>query len=399
MAAARKVDPGRNGKAPPQAPPDASPGWTWRPLDSPSFASADYRPTWLVKRLLVARQPAIIGGPVKSLKTSIAIDLAVSLASGKPFLGHFDVYRPVRVAVLSGESGNHTVQEIARRVCSARGVDLADLPVVWQFDLPQLANPVHRAELHNGIKAGGIEVVILDPLYLCLLSGVQNVEASNVFQMGPHLLAVADTCLRAGATPALTHHTNRPAMRKMDEALDLTDLSYAGCSEFARQWMLINRREAFAPGEPHRLRLAVGGSCGQSGLFAIDVDEGELEEDFGGRVWDVTVRPHGEAADELMDRREERRDAEKARRQKKKESKQDTAFLRALDSLDPDARGTSLRGVREKAKMNDANSKETFDRLRQEGIVEEIPDFRSDVGSGATRKATGLRRVRHSQEF
>jgi hypothetical protein len=42
---------------------------------------------YLIDRVLVSGQPCIIGGAKKSLKTSILIDLAISLATGHKFLG------------------------------------------------------------------------------------------------------------------------------------------------------------------------------------------------------------------------------------------------------------------------------------------------------------------------
>jgi hypothetical protein len=88
----------------------------------------DTRPTppfWLVRGLLVAGQPVVLGGPMKCLKTATLIDLALSVANGTPFLGRFEVERPVRVALINGEGGQVAVQETARRVCQAKGIDLA----------------------------------------------------------------------------------------------------------------------------------------------------------------------------------------------------------------------------------------------------------------------------------
>ena len=92
----------------------------------------------------------IIGGRSKTLKTSLAVDLAVSLGSGTPFLGRFDCHR-VAVAFWSGESGAATVRETAKRQAAARGIDLAGCSVLWCFELPKLCQRDHLDHLADTI--------------------------------------------------------------------------------------------------------------------------------------------------------------------------------------------------------------------------------------------------------
>ena len=84
-------------------------------LDGAELLALDIRPSFLVKGVLVEGQPMIMGGRPKTLKTGFACDLVVSLGSGTPFLGRFDVPRQVTAGFWSGESGAATIRETAKR--------------------------------------------------------------------------------------------------------------------------------------------------------------------------------------------------------------------------------------------------------------------------------------------
>jgi replicative DNA helicase len=263
------------------------------PRDSQTFASEDHRHTWLVSQVLAADQPCVIGGPKKSLKTSVMLDLAISLGSATAFLGKFCVPEQVRVAVLSGESGTATLQETARRICESRRIELSACNVLWQTDLPCLSSPEDRDELQRGLAAAEVKVVVIDPLFLCLLGGQSKVSASNLYEIGPVLFQASKACLDAGATPVLLHHATKAAGRKADasEPLELDDLAFSGVGEFARQWLLVNRREPYQLGSgQHALTMAVGGSAGHSGVWQVDVEEGRAGTE---RRWEVRVGSMG----------------------------------------------------------------------------------------------------------
>lgn len=219
-------------------------GFHFSPRNSATFAKERYEQTWLVQDVLAACQPAVIGGPKKTLKTSIGLDMAISLGSGKPFLGQFAVPKKVCVAVLSGENGNASLQETALRICKAKGISLESCNVLWQTDLPQLNSSSDRQRLSEGLAKAAVKVAIIDPLYLCLLSGGDRVAASNLYEVGPLLLGAAKACLDAGATPVFVHHATKTAGKrtasKKAESLDLEDLAFAGIGEFARQWLLLD---------------------------------------------------------------------------------------------------------------------------------------------------------------
>lgn len=283
-------------------------------LTSAELASGDYATRFLIDGTLVAGQPLIVAGPQKTLKTSLLIDAAVSLASGERMLGRLSVAEPVRVAVMTGESGLSTIQETATRVAASKGLALAGIEnLLWSPQVPRFADIHHRDAVSELLDTHRVDVLIIDPAYLAM----PGADAGNLIVQGELLRNMADVCSQAGATFVLAHHTKRNTGTVHDEPLTLSDIAWAGFPEFARQWWLLNRRSRYQEGSGrHDLWLSVGGSAGHSDLWAVDVEEGVWKPDEP-RTWDVTVS----AGNQLMadERRAATRQRDEEREQKRQE--------------------------------------------------------------------------------
>jgi hypothetical protein len=248
-------------------------------------------------------------------------------------------------------------------------------------------------ELRDALRKNHIEVLLIDPLYLCLLGGgTAGPNSANLYEMGPLLLRVAQTCLSIGCTPVLLHHFKITRRDPLDEP-QLDDLAFAGIQEFARQWVLLGRREKFVPGSgQHDLWLTVGGSAGHSGCWALHIEKGTITDSgiFTGRRWDVTLTTAGEARTTKANERE----ADKSRYRQQQDKKDDDALLNALDRLmgqAPGARGISYQQVKVESRLSDGRMSRATDRLVAAEIIERV-DVLVKIGNGATRKAVGLRR-------
>jgi hypothetical protein len=278
----------------------------FRRITCAELDAATYDLEYLIDGALVAGQPCILAGGKKCLKTSLLIDLGISLAMGGCFLGKLRVNRAARVGIMTGESGLATVQETARRIAAAAGYRLADIGgLVFSEDLPQFGSVAHQEGLRRFITGDELEVLADDPAYMCL----PDVDHANLFQVGEQLRGVARVCQDCGALLLLAHHTRKTKIDPFSPP-ELEDIAWAGFQEFCRQWLLVGRRELYQPGTgEHRLWLSAGGSAGHSGLWAVDVCEGTRATE-GGRYWLVNVMPATEARQEA----DTRQDAAKRQR-------------------------------------------------------------------------------------
>ena len=335
-------------------------------LTSAELNAGNFELEYLIEGLLVKGQPGVIAGPRKCLKTNLSVDLTLSLASGSPFLARFPVARPVRVGLMSGESGAATMQETARRIAVSKGLVLDDCEFArWSFDVPQLANFLHVEALRRYIERHRLEVLILDPTYLMMTTLGDN--AGNLFVVGNLLKVLGDLAQQTGCTPILCHHLKKGVADPYEPA-ELENIAWAGFQEYVRQWFLLNRRIRYDPdrGGHHELWLSVGGSAGHSGLWGLNIDEGTRQSP-GGRYWDATLVSAHDAYEERHEAAEAASEAQKQKQQERREDKQRQAVLRAMARF-PD--GETARAIRDLACIRQQTTQDILESLVEEGLAE-----------------------------
>jgi len=151
---------------------------------------------YLVRGLWPHGAYGIHGAEPKAGKTWNALDLAVAVASGKRFLGHFEVDTTGPVLVFAGEGGAGSVVRRLRAVCEAADVVLEQLPIVVCTRAPHLSDVVHLAEMQAAMERITPVLVVLDPLYL----SARGVKPGDLTGMGELLERPQRLCEAAGAS-------------------------------------------------------------------------------------------------------------------------------------------------------------------------------------------------------
>ena len=166
-----------------------------------------------------------------------------------------------------------------------------------------------------------------------------------------------------GCTIILLHHFKKSGIPDTENPAALEDLSQSGAAEWARQWILLQRRTPYGSDGRHDLWLRAGGSAGHSVLVAVSIEEGLIDPDTGsGRHWKVVVSNRSQAiADdkEKADRqREEKRDAKEADR---------IAKVAAALGLHPE--GETLNALRNDTGIDSPTLKPLLDRMVTDGCA------------------------------
>jgi AAA domain/RepB DNA-primase N-terminal domain len=173
---------------------------------------------WLVDGLWGDGEVGFISGHPKSYKSWLAIDLAVSVATGGMFLGAFRAHKH-NVLLIQEEDPKVIMQERLGMVAAAKGrigYEMNGDGTAWMwYDLPTELSIISNQgftinedwleQLERWIIEGDIRLVILDPLMM--MGG--NVDEFKAFEMMTNILKPLKR-LRAKTKAAITivhHHT------------------------------------------------------------------------------------------------------------------------------------------------------------------------------------------------
>lgn len=120
---------------------------------------------WLVEGLWTEQAVGILGGEPKCCKSFLALDLAVSVASGKACLRHFPVRRSGTVLLFPAEDSLPVVRQRLEGICAAAEVSLAACPIeVITAPALRLDLPADRQRLSDTVQRLRPVLLILDPL-------------------------------------------------------------------------------------------------------------------------------------------------------------------------------------------------------------------------------------------
>lgn len=190
-------------------------------------------PRWIVKGIWGEGSKGFIAGDPKTYKSTIAVDLAVSVASGKRFLGHFPVMKDARGPVLyvDEENQSNLTQSRFFQVLQSKGLikdGYVPDPIIKQVHIAskegfRLTAPDAVAWLEKYVRDHRIKMVILDPLYYV----AQGVPESGEEMM--NLLVELDKlCTGLGVALIIVHHFKKQSQENPAAPDDFQRMSGTG---------------------------------------------------------------------------------------------------------------------------------------------------------------------------
>lgn len=329
----------------------------------------------VIEGLLRVRETMNVIAAPKLGKSWCTLLMALSVAMGRRWLDLFDT-RQSRVLIVDNELHPETLAHRLRTLAHELGVNLDDLPIDIVCLRGKLQDLAGMGSWLSKIPRGRYGLIIIDAFYRTLPKGTDENDNGSVASLYNLLDGYAEWL---GSAFVLIHHSS-----KGDQSgKSVTDVGAgAGSQSRATDTHLVLR--------PHE-------------------EEGAVVLDAVARSWPPIAPtclrwnwPIWSHAPELdpsalqlpgaRRRKAEERDAKqaaKAEEQARKDHEQEAHVMGALDAIDPEGKGTSLRQVRTETGLREETLAKVIQRLTEQGIVRTYTGT-IQVGKGGSRPNTRM---------
>lgn len=182
---------------------------------------------WLVEDLWENNSVGVIGAPSKSFKSTLTLNLACAIATGKPFDG-----REVKQGAVLIIQGENNLSMEQHKIYSITGE--TELPIYFVDDNITMD---HIYKLKDSIIELGIKLLIIDPMYLLFGSGDINKHKDIVLR----LEMLSTLSKKTNCSIMLVHHS-----RKLERGAKIQTSDMYG-SAFIEGWyesMILLQRQS-----------------------------------------------------------------------------------------------------------------------------------------------------------
>lgn len=182
---------------------------------------------WLIEDLWENNSVGVIGAPSKSFKSTLTLNLACAVATGKPFDG-----REVKQGAVLIIQGENNLSMEQHKIYSITGE--TELPIYFVDDNITMD---HIYKLKDSIIELGIKLLIIDPMYLLFGSGDINKHRDIVLR----LEMLSDLSKKTNCSIMLVHHS-----RKLERGAKIQTSDMYG-SAFIEGWyesMILLQRQS-----------------------------------------------------------------------------------------------------------------------------------------------------------
>lgn len=179
------------------------------------MSAIDTKPGWLVEDIWLRGSHGMVAGEPKTFKSTITMDLAISVASGRPFLNKYKVMETGPVIILQNENAEWIMKDRTEKITASKdligsvkwpSVTFApELPITFLNNSGyNLSDPGDMEILEDMIKTIKPILVILDPLYLMFEGDINS--AKDLMPVLQWLMHIKNTYR---TSVLVVHHWNK----------------------------------------------------------------------------------------------------------------------------------------------------------------------------------------------